>query len=44
MEDGASVNDNFPADQTEAFAAAAAASPNDTVACPWELGSEARAG
>jgi pimeloyl-ACP methyl ester carboxylesterase len=37
VEDGASVNDNFPADQTEAFAAAAAASPDDTVACVWEV-------
>ncbi len=37
VQHGASVNDNFPADQTEAFAAAAAASPDDTVACPWEV-------
>jgi pimeloyl-ACP methyl ester carboxylesterase len=37
VEDGASVNDNFPAEQTEAFAAAAAASPDNTVACPWEV-------
>ena len=37
VQDGASVNDNFPDDQTEAFAAAAAASPDDTVACPWEV-------
>ena len=37
VEDRASVNDNFPADQTEAFAAAAAASPDDTVACAWEV-------
>jgi pimeloyl-ACP methyl ester carboxylesterase len=37
VEDGASVNDNFPAQQTQAFAAAAAASPDNTVACPWEV-------
>ncbi len=37
VQDGASVNDNFPADQTEAFAAAAAGSPDDTVACSWEV-------
>ena len=36
VEDGASVSDDFPADQTEAFAAAAAASPDNTVAAPWE--------
>ncbi|HEX3976440.1 MAG TPA: alpha/beta hydrolase [Solirubrobacteraceae bacterium] len=37
VEDGASVNDNLPQDQTDAFAAAAAASPDNTVACPWEV-------
>jgi pimeloyl-ACP methyl ester carboxylesterase len=37
VEDGASVNDNFPQDQTDAFAAAAAASPDNTVACQWEV-------
>jgi pimeloyl-ACP methyl ester carboxylesterase len=37
VEDGASVNDNFPAQQIEAFAAAAAGSPDNTVACPWEV-------
>ena len=37
VEDGASVNDNFPQDQTDAFGAAAAASPDNTVACPWEV-------
>jgi pimeloyl-ACP methyl ester carboxylesterase len=37
VEDGASVNDNFPEDQTTAFAAAAAASPDNTVACQWEV-------
>ncbi len=37
VEDGASVNDNFPPEQTEAFGDAAAASPDNTVACPWEV-------
>ncbi len=37
VEDGASVNDNFPQEQTDAFGAAAAASPDNTVACPWEV-------
>jgi pimeloyl-ACP methyl ester carboxylesterase len=37
VEDGHSVNDNFPADQTELFARSAAASPDNTVDCPWEL-------
>jgi pimeloyl-ACP methyl ester carboxylesterase len=37
VEDGGSVNDNFPDDQTQAFADAAAASPDNTVACPWEV-------
>jgi pimeloyl-ACP methyl ester carboxylesterase len=37
VQDGASVNDNFPADQTSAFAGAAAASPDNTVACSWEV-------
>jgi pimeloyl-ACP methyl ester carboxylesterase len=37
VKDGASVNDNFPADQTRAFADAATASPDNTVACPWEV-------
>jgi pimeloyl-ACP methyl ester carboxylesterase len=37
VEDGASVNDNFPEDQTTAFAAAAATSPDNTVACAWEV-------
>jgi pimeloyl-ACP methyl ester carboxylesterase len=37
VQDGTSVNDNFPADQTKAFAQAAAASPDNTVACPWEV-------
>ena len=37
VEDGASVNDNFPQDQTDAFAAAAASSPDNTVACQWEV-------
>ena len=37
VEDGASVNDNFPQDQTDAFAAAAASSPDNTVACQWEI-------
>jgi len=37
VEDGASVNDNFSADQTNAFAEAAAASPDNTVACPWDV-------
>ena len=37
VEDGASVNDNFPQDQTDAFVAAAEASPDNTVACPWEV-------
>lgn len=35
--DGASVNDEFPADQTALFAAAAQASPDDTVDCAWEV-------
>ena len=37
VEDGRSVNDNFPADQTELFSQSAAASPDNTVDCPWEL-------
>ncbi len=37
VEDGASVNDNFPAEQTAAFSRAAASSPDNTVACPWEV-------
>jgi pimeloyl-ACP methyl ester carboxylesterase len=37
VQDGASVNDNFPAEQTSAFADAAAASPDNTVACAWEV-------
>lgn len=37
VEDGGSVNDNFPADQTEMFRQAASASPDNTVACPWEV-------
>lgn len=36
VEDGRSVNDNFPPEQTSAFSTAAAASPDNTVACPWE--------
>jgi pimeloyl-ACP methyl ester carboxylesterase len=37
VENGTSVNDNFPREQTDAFSAAAAASPDNTVACPWEV-------
>lgn len=35
--DGASVNDEFPADQTALFEAAARASPDGTVPCSWEV-------
>jgi pimeloyl-ACP methyl ester carboxylesterase len=41
VEDGQSVNDNFPPEQTALFAEAAAASPDQTVGCPWELFREA---
>jgi pimeloyl-ACP methyl ester carboxylesterase len=41
VEDGSSVNDNFPDDQTALFAESAAASPDQTVGCPWELFREA---
>jgi pimeloyl-ACP methyl ester carboxylesterase len=37
VEDGASVNDNFAPDQTSLFAQSAAASPDNTVECPWEV-------
>jgi pimeloyl-ACP methyl ester carboxylesterase len=37
VEDGGSVNDNLPPEQIDAFAGAAAASPDNTVACPWEV-------
>jgi pimeloyl-ACP methyl ester carboxylesterase len=37
VEDGTSVNDNIPADQTALFAATASASPDNTVECPWEV-------
>jgi pimeloyl-ACP methyl ester carboxylesterase len=37
VEDGGSVNDNFPPDQTAAFAHAAAGSPDNTVANSWEV-------
>ena len=33
----ASVNDNFPPEQTELFARAAGHSPDNTVECPWEV-------
>ncbi|MBV9944869.1 MAG: hypothetical protein JO262_22280, partial [Solirubrobacterales bacterium] len=35
--DGASVNDEFPDDQTAMFEAAAQASPDGTVECSWEV-------
>jgi pimeloyl-ACP methyl ester carboxylesterase len=35
--DGASVNDEFPDDQTAQFEAAARESPDRTVACIWEV-------
>lgn len=37
VENGASVNDNFPPEQTDMFAGAAAQSPDNTVACDWEV-------
>ena len=37
VENGASVNDNFPPEQTEMFAQAAAQSPDNTVACDWQV-------
>jgi hypothetical protein len=37
VEDGASVNDNFPPEQIELFAEAARQSPDHTVECPWEV-------
>jgi pimeloyl-ACP methyl ester carboxylesterase len=37
LEDGQSVADNLPPEQVEEFAALAAASPDETVACPWEV-------
>ena len=37
VEDGTSVNDNLPPEQTALFASAALASPDNTVECPWEV-------
>ena len=37
VEDGASVNDNFPPEQTDMFAKAASQSPDNTVECSWEV-------
>jgi pimeloyl-ACP methyl ester carboxylesterase len=37
VQDGMSVNDDFPPEQTAAFARAAASSPDNTVSCPWEV-------
>jgi pimeloyl-ACP methyl ester carboxylesterase len=37
VEDGASVNDNFPPEQTELFARAASESPDNTVECSWPV-------
>jgi pimeloyl-ACP methyl ester carboxylesterase len=37
VEDGASVNDNIAADQTEIFERSAKESPDNTVPCPWEV-------
>ena len=37
VENGASVNDNFPPEQTALFAESARSSPDNTVACPWEV-------
>jgi pimeloyl-ACP methyl ester carboxylesterase len=37
VEDGKSVNDNFPEEQTIPWEAAAKASPDNTVACEWEI-------
>jgi pimeloyl-ACP methyl ester carboxylesterase len=37
VEDGTSVNDNIPPEQTALFAKAASESPDNTVECPWEV-------
>lgn len=37
VEDGTSVNDNIAADQTALFERSARDSPDNTVACPWEV-------
>ncbi len=37
VDDGASVNDNLPAEQTALFARAAHSSPDNTVACAWDV-------
>jgi pimeloyl-ACP methyl ester carboxylesterase len=37
VEDGTSVNDNFPADQIALFSQAAVESPDNTVECPWDV-------
>ena len=37
VEDGASVNDNFPPEQTDMFGKAASESPDNTVECSWEV-------
>lgn len=37
LEEGTSVNDNLAPEQTALFARAAAESPDNTVACPWEV-------
>jgi pimeloyl-ACP methyl ester carboxylesterase len=37
VQDGASVNDNFPPEQTDMFAKAASQSPDNTVECSWEV-------
>lgn len=37
LQDGTSVNDNLAPDQVALFGEAAAASPDGTVACPWEV-------
>ncbi len=37
LEDGTSVNDNLGPEQNDLFARAAQDSPDNTVACPWEV-------
>src|SRR5260370_12420252 len=37
VNDGTSVNDNLPPEQAVSFAESASASPDNTVACPWEV-------
>jgi pimeloyl-ACP methyl ester carboxylesterase len=37
VENGRSVNDNFPQEQTDLFEQSARESPDNTVICPWEV-------